>query len=42
MDRKSHWESVYETRAPNAVSWFQPTPTVSGWLLESVGLGPTT
>jgi hypothetical protein len=42
MDRKSHWEGVYETKAPDAVSWFQPTPTVSVRLLESAGLGPTT
>lgn len=42
MDRKAHWESVYATKAPEAVSWFQPAPTVSAHLLESAGLGPTT
>jgi len=42
MDRKAHWESVYATKATEAVSWFQPTPTVSVRLLESTGLGPST
>ena len=42
MDRKSHWERVYDTKAPDAVSWFQSVPTVSARLLESAGLGPST
>jgi hypothetical protein len=42
MDRKSHWERVYETKASDAVSWFQSVPTVSVRLLESAGLGPGT
>lgn len=42
MDRKSHWQRVYETKAPDAVSWFQSAPTVSARLLESAGLGPGT
>lgn len=29
MDIKNHWERVYETKAPNAVSWFQPYPKTS-------------
>jgi SAM-dependent methyltransferase len=24
VDRRQHWESVYQTRATDAVSWFQP------------------
>lgn len=24
MDDRRHWEAVYETKAPDAVSWFQP------------------
>ena len=38
MDRKSHWENVYNTRASDQVSWFQVVPTTSLALLEQVGL----
>ena len=38
MNRKEHWERVHATRAPEAVSWFQPEPTVSARLLQSAGL----
>lgn len=24
MDSKQHWERIYQTKAPNAVSWFRP------------------
>jgi hypothetical protein len=23
MDQKTHWEQVYQTKAPNAVSWYR-------------------
>ena len=42
MDRKAHWQHVYETRASDAVSWYQEIPTVSTRLLQSAGLGPAT
>ena len=42
MDRKEHWQKVYETRTPESVSWFQEAPTVSARLLASAGLGPST
>jgi hypothetical protein len=42
MDRKTHWQRVYETKAPDQVSWFQPVPTVSLRLLEFAGVGPST
>ncbi|MGB0886616.1 MAG: class I SAM-dependent methyltransferase [Vicingaceae bacterium] len=29
FDRKKHWENIYETKALNEVSWYQPTPTTS-------------
>ena len=29
MDRRSHWENVYSTKAPNEVSWFQPEAAMS-------------
>jgi len=34
MDRKAHWDRVYTTKASDAVSWYQPEPTVSLQLLE--------
>ena len=42
MDRKAHWQKVYETKAPAAVSWFQERPTVSARLLEAAGISPAT
>lgn len=42
MDRKAHWETVYTTKAPDAVGWFQAEPTVSSRLLDAVGLTPNT
>jgi hypothetical protein len=38
MDRKAHWQRVYTTKAPDAVSWFQPAPTVTAQLLNAAGL----
>jgi hypothetical protein len=38
MDRKAHWERVYTTKGTDAVSWFQPAPTVSTQLLNAAGL----
>lgn len=29
MDRKAHWEQVYQTKAADSVSWFQPVPQPS-------------
>lgn len=29
FDRKSHWETIYQTKTPNEVSWFQPNPETS-------------
>lgn len=36
MDRKAHWERVYETKAATEVSWFQTQADVSRELIESV------
>ena len=38
MDRKNHWERIYETKSTHEVSWFQPEPTLSLRLLETAGL----
>jgi hypothetical protein len=29
VDRREHWEAVYQTRATDAVSWFQPHAAAS-------------
>jgi SAM-dependent methyltransferase len=41
MDRKQHWEEVYETKSPDEVSWFQQRPEVSLRLIAGMGLGKT-
>jgi hypothetical protein len=42
MDRKAHWNEIYATKAPDAVSWFQPEPFVSLRLLAAAGMTPAT
>lgn len=34
MDRKAHWEKVYGTKAPDAVSWYRPHLETSLALVE--------
>jgi ubiquinone/menaquinone biosynthesis C-methylase UbiE len=29
LDRKKHWENIYQTKDLKDVSWYQPTPTTS-------------
>ena len=38
LDRKKHWESVYETKNPDQVSWTQETPKTSLEFILSFGL----
>ena len=38
MDRKGHWEHVYETKGSADVSWFQAEPATSLRLLDAGGL----
>ena len=33
MARPEHWERVYQRKAANEVSWFQPEPTLSAALV---------
>src|SRR5229473_5223028 len=40
MDAKTHWENVYKTKAPNAVSWYRPHLETSLALIERTGAGP--
>ena len=39
MDLKAHWEQVYATRAPEAVSWYQANPALSLALIAATGVG---
>jgi hypothetical protein len=36
MDARSHWENVYTTKAPDAVSWYRPHLETSLELIERV------
>ena len=36
-DRQAHWQQVYETKATDAVSWYQPVPQPSADLLQLAG-----
>jgi ubiquinone/menaquinone biosynthesis C-methylase UbiE len=42
MERISHWDRVYATRSPDAVSWYQPHATLSLDLIRRIGAGPAT
>jgi hypothetical protein len=42
MDRKTHWQHIYQRSAADDASWFQPEPGLSLRLLEAAGLGPST
>lgn len=39
MNRKEHWNQVYQTKAPDDVSWFQTRPAISLNLVEAAGIG---
>ena len=39
MDVKTHWETVYQTKAPDAVSWYRPHLETSIALIERTGAG---
>lgn len=41
MERKAHWEKVYQSKAPDEVSWFQTQPALSLRLVEASGVGKT-
>ncbi|WP_199042768.1 class I SAM-dependent methyltransferase [Glycomyces salinus] len=38
--RAGHWDTVYDTKGEDGVSWFQAVPTVTLELLETLGIGP--
>jgi ubiquinone/menaquinone biosynthesis C-methylase UbiE len=37
MEPVSHWDRVYSSRSPDAVSWYQPHATLSLELIKAVG-----
>ena len=41
LDRKKHWETVYETKSPDQVSWTQDVPVTSLAFIRSFGLDKT-
>lgn len=38
LQRKKHWETVYETKNPDEVSWTQEIPKTSLAFIHSLGL----
>jgi 2-polyprenyl-3-methyl-5-hydroxy-6-metoxy-1,4-benzoquinol methylase len=36
MDTRSHWESIYSTKAPDAVSWYRPHLETSLGIIENI------
>ncbi len=41
MDRKNHWETVYNTKNPDEVSWTQEKPQTSLDFIHALGLDKT-
>src|SRR5258707_15645834 len=36
MDRRRHWELIYETKSPQETSWYEPHLTTSlEWIMEA-------
>lgn len=40
MDLRPHWSTVYKTKDPKHVSWYQPRPVASLRMIEAAGLEP--
>ncbi len=40
METKEHWEQVYRSKAPDAVSWYAPHLRESLHYIQATGLGP--
>lgn len=40
MNAKTHWETIYQTKEPTQVSWFQPHPQLSLELIRRTGIQP--
>jgi SAM-dependent methyltransferase len=42
MNRKEHWNEIYETKGADDVSWFQRSPSISLSLIQASGVEPST
>lgn len=42
IDRKTHWEKIYETKETNQCSWYQAKPETSLYFLNSLNLPKST
>ena len=40
LDRRAHWDNVYENKVEKAVSWFEESPTISLDLIRATGVKP--
>jgi hypothetical protein len=40
-DSRAHWQTVYKTKAPTEVSWYQPVPERSLDLIRATAVAPT-
>lgn len=40
-DRKNHWEKIYNTKALEEVSWYQPTPETSLAFIKEFNVSKT-
>ena len=38
LDRKSHWQNIYQEKSPLDVSWYQQEPTLSLELIQHTGI----
>lgn len=38
MDRKTHWDNIYSSRAPHQLSWYQAHPEISLRLIADSGI----
>jgi hypothetical protein len=38
IDRRAHWDQVYDTKRETEVSWFQESPTISLDLIRATGV----
>jgi 2-polyprenyl-3-methyl-5-hydroxy-6-metoxy-1,4-benzoquinol methylase len=38
IDKKEHWENIYQTKSLTDVSWYQPTPATSLEFIEKFGV----
>ncbi len=41
IDKKKHWENIYQTKEHKDVSWYQPTPTTSLDFLKQFNISTT-